>query len=666
MATENPAQDSNISASSDPRAEAGFAQLVVASLSSRISNRFRRILLNGTLGLRPTDPQKGSATRLGLDAFRSLDSRFRLASLSQPDRTRRLIEVHSSEDATRVLERARAIERGSVELLGASWNSAPFAWHEDPTSDVKWSPDVPGRSILDAYPSPDADPKIPWELARFQFAVPLVQAWWLTREPHWAETYLEFVDSWIESNPFPLGIHWASAMEVALRAHSWTYALWHLRDAECLDEALWKRWRASLQDHERYVRLCLEWEVLGNGNHYVSNILGLTSLYQGIPGISSSRKLRSAQQRLEREVKQQTLSDGANFEGSTAYHQFVTEMFVWGAATSPAMSDIYHDRVSTQLRYLDVLCRPDGSIPRIGDDDNGRIACLSSRDTAGVLDAGFALIRGAPRRRHSEEPTLDLLMTGGEDALDRWQSSERTRVSVGWKAFPNIGIYVREESDWQITAHAGPERYRAGGGHLHSDLMSIVAHTAGCEFLLDPGTLSYAGSRTARDSLRSVSAHSTLRPKDREPRRLLEKFRTAPASCVRVEKIDDWLHLESELIPGFNAERKLRLVHGPCLEIWDQVRDDLEIGFELNFIVGSGGIELRHENDGTVQIAHETPVGTLEIRCVSSEPMDCEIMPLSAASGYGYSIDAHRVRIAGDSSPLGSIRSTLRFRETEL
>jgi hypothetical protein len=502
--------------------------------------------------------------------------------------------MHSSDDAARVLERAHAIEGGSVELLGANWESAPFAWHQDPTSDAIWGPEVPGRRILDQYPSPDADPKIPWELARFQFATPLIQAWWLTREPHWAEAYLELVDSWIESNPFPLGIHWASAMEVALRAHSWTYALWHLRDAECLDEALWKRWRASLQDHERYVRLCLEWEVLGNGNHYVSNVLGLASLYQGIPGIASDSKLGPVQRKLEREVKRQTLDDGANFEGSTAYHQFVTEMFVWGAATSSPLSDIYHDRVSAQLRYLDALCRPDGSIPRIGDDDGGRILGLSNHDAPGVLDAGFALIRGAPRRRHSERPTLDLLMTGGEGALNRWQSSERTQACIGWKSFPRIGIYLREESDWQITANAGPQRYRAGGGHLHSDLMSIVAQTAGCEFLLDPGTLSYAGSRATRDLLRSVSAHSTLRPKHEEPRRLLEKFRTAPAPRVRVHNEDEWLHLESELVPGFNVERKIRLAHGPCLELRYHVRDEHQIVFELNYIVGSGDIELKH------------------------------------------------------------------------
>jgi len=666
VATGNSGRDGNIPLTSDPRSEAGFARLVVASLSSRISNRFRRILLSSTLGLRATDPNRGQSTKLGLETFRGLDPCFQLASLLQPDRTRHLIEAHSSEDVARVLERASAIEQGSVELLGASWKSPPSAWHQDPTSNVVWNQETPGRSILDHYPNPDADPKIPWELARFQFAIPLVQAWWLTRESHWAEAYLGLVDSWIRSNPFPFGIHWASAMEVALRAHSWTYALWHLRDAECLDEVLWKRWRASLQDHERYVRLCLEWEILGNGNHYVSNILGLSSLYAGIPGIASASKLRSTQKRLEREAERQTLEDGANFEGSTAYHQFVTEMFVWGAAVSPSLSDAYHARVAAQLRYLDALCRPDGSIPRIGDDDSGRVACLSSRDAPGVLDAGFALIRGAPRRRHSEEPTLDLLMTGGEDALDRWQSNERTQVSVGWRGFPNIGIYVREESDWQIIANAGPERCRAGGGHLHSDLMSIVAQTAGYEFLLDPGTLTYAGSRTARDSLRSVSAHSTLRPRDKEPRRLLEKFRTAPASRVRVQKADDWLHLESELIPGFKVERKLRLTQGPCLELWDQVRDELQLGFELNFIVGSGDVELSREIDGAVRILHETPIGTLEISCASPQSLDCEIMPLSAAIGYGRLIDAHRIRILGVSDPVRSIRSKICFPETRL
>ncbi len=107
-----------------------------------------------------------------------------------------------------------------------------------------------------------------------------------------------------------------------------------------------------------------------------------------------------------------------------------------------------------------------------------------------------------------------------------------------------------------------------GAGTSDSSLLSIVAHAAGFEFVLDPGTLRYAGSLKARDSLRSASAHSTLRPRDAEPRRLLEKFRTAPAARVQVEKSDEWLQLKAEFTSDFSVERRLRLACGPRMEIW--------------------------------------------------------------------------------------------------
>jgi len=102
----------------------------------------------------------------------------------------------------------------------------PPDWHADPTREFRWDATVLCRAALDVYPRSDADPKQCWEPARFQFAAPLAQAYWLTSEERWAESYLFLVDSFLDENPFAPGIHWLSAMEVALRAFSWTFALY--------------------------------------------------------------------------------------------------------------------------------------------------------------------------------------------------------------------------------------------------------------------------------------------------------------------------------------------------------------------------------------------------------------------------------------------------------
>ncbi len=648
---------------SDPRAEASFPHLAWASLRARTLNQVQRMLLGGgAASLRATDPRRNPPASETLEALRNQPPPFRSASLLEPDDTRRLIVETCPHEVEHALARARAVRNGTVELLGAQWTGWPPGWHSDPRSPVQWSAATPGRRVLDRYPEPGADPKIPWELGRFQFALPLVQSWWLTHETQWAEAYLEWVDSWIEANPFPLGVHWASAMEVALRAFSWTHAIWHLRDAACFDESFWQRWRASLCDHARYIRLCLEWEPLGNGNHYLANVLGLAALAEGIPGLLSTAVADRTHRRVEREAGQQTLSDGANFEGSTAYHQFVTEMFVWASASTNRFGPQYHRQVASQLVYLDALCRADGSIPHVGDDDSGRILPLSGARAQAILDSGFALIEGAPRRHHGEEPTADLLWAGGRETLARWRGSSVAPASPGWKSFHQAGTHILEESGWQVTAVAGPKRGRAGGGHFHSDLLSVVAHVNAHEILLDPGTLGYAGTREERDELRRAGAHSTLAPTGVEPRRLIAGFSTAPAPLVGTARRGEWLDLEVELAAGFFVRRSVRLSAGSELEIVDEVQGQPGQTFDLNFVLGAGEIESSKASPEVARVQQQTPAGALELQFIAEQPIEIDVLPLVAASGYGQPLAAHRIRIRCTPNAPVQVRSTLVLR----
>ena len=59
-------------------------------------------------------------------------------------------------------------------------------------------------------------------------------------------------------------------------------------------------------DHARYVRLCLEFEMLGNGNHYVSNLLGLAATARGLPGLSSP----SCEEKISRRFEREAIDDG--------------------------------------------------------------------------------------------------------------------------------------------------------------------------------------------------------------------------------------------------------------------------------------------------------------------------------------------------------------------
>src|SRR5208282_5384269 len=68
------------------------------------------------------------------------------------------------------------------------------------------------------------DHKIVWELNRHQHLVTLAKAWLLTGQADYAKEVVAQWYSWQKANPYPLGVNWASALEVGFRSISWIWA----------------------------------------------------------------------------------------------------------------------------------------------------------------------------------------------------------------------------------------------------------------------------------------------------------------------------------------------------------------------------------------------------------------------------------------------------------
>ena len=75
------------------------------------------------------------------------------------------------------------------------------------------------------------DHKVIWELNRQQHLVTLAKAWRLSGEEQYLTELVNQWKSWWNRNPYPLGINWASSLEVAFRSLSWLWV------ANLLDEA---------------------------------------------------------------------------------------------------------------------------------------------------------------------------------------------------------------------------------------------------------------------------------------------------------------------------------------------------------------------------------------------------------------------------------------------
>ncbi|GMU52004.1 MAG: hypothetical protein AMXMBFR33_11500 [Candidatus Xenobia bacterium] len=365
------------------------------------------------------------------------------------------------------LERAEEAREQRVDLLGSGPLSLrPVDWHRDYRSGYVW----PRRHIrrLQAART-GAEVKFPWELSRHQWLLPLGQAYRATGEERYAQAARELLSGWIAHNPYAVGVNWAVAMEPALRLVSWT-CLFHLLSPSSAwaDPAFRSDFLASLNAQAHYVASHLEYSDL-NGNHYLAGAVGLIAagVFFGRPRWKS-RGLAILRQELPRQVSR----DGVDFEGSVAYHRFVLELFSVGFL----LAGEGDGTLAAMLDFYAACLRPDGSLPQLGDNDDGRVL------------PGFRLLSPA---------------------------------AVGSLGFPDGGYFVMRNQHDHVFIDCAPVGMAGRGGHGHNDCLSFEAILLGCPLIVDSGTGCYTFDPELRNRLRSTAAHNTPQLDDLELNRFV-------------------------------------------------------------------------------------------------------------------------------------------------
>jgi Heparinase II/III N-terminus len=260
-------------------------------------------------------------------------------------------------------------------------------WHKDYASAKEWDATKPA-SELDFLTSTNAsDVKYAWELNRCHWfswlgiAYLLDSAEGLQRKTDWAQAFKRDVESWQAANPLGMGINWAMPMEVAIRATNWMFAASFFHDASELDGAFWQGFMRTLWQHGRFLEYNLEY-VRHNANHFMSNAMGLVVLgayFHDTENLSndSKRWFLKGKAFMEKEILRQFYLDGVNYEKSTSYHRFVVEMCTIAFAAAERIDSPFqvqhYERLSRANSYIFAYSRADGSAPRIGDTDNGRV-----------------------------------------------------------------------------------------------------------------------------------------------------------------------------------------------------------------------------------------------------------------------------------------------------
>jgi hypothetical protein len=410
----------------------------------------------------------------------------------------------------------------------------PPQWNRDPKTGIT-APLRYGKSIDYRDNNLVGDIKYLWEPSRHLDLVTLAQAWRLTGEARYAEACRHLLDSWFTQCPYPMGVHWTSSLELALRLLNWYFA-WHLLggDASVLFEGtegqtFRQRWQVSIYQHCHFIAGHLSLHSSAN-NHLLGEYMGLLVGSIGWPLWPQSRAWRDVAVRgFEQQALSQNACDGVNLEQATYYHHEVADMMILcgliGRTNGIEFSEAYWDRLESMLVFIGAIMDSDGHVPMIGDADDAQMVRLSpQRDVSpyrSLLATGAVLFDSAAMARqagHFDDKSRWLLGDAAEQQFISLRDDPRAnhQLKVRERVFPLGGYYLLGQNFGQpdealLVADAGPLGYLSIAAHGHADALSFTLNVAGQEVLIDPGTYAYHAQKKWRDYFRGTSAHNTVR-----------------------------------------------------------------------------------------------------------------------------------------------------------
>jgi uncharacterized heparinase superfamily protein len=277
------------------------------------------------------------------------------------------------------------------------------------------------------------------------------------------------VDRWVAENPPGAGTGW-EPYPTSLRIVNWIK--WVRAGATLGPGAL-----HSLAVQARWLTRRLEHHLLGN--HLFANAKALVFAGAFFQGPEADGWLELGRRLLAREIPEQILPDGGQFELSPLYHALALEdvldlvNILRGAGLE--VPDPWLRQVAPMRRWLAVMSHPDGEISFFND------AAIGVAPTPAELEAYAARLGFPP---------LDAIRPGCVHLADSG--------------------YVRLQDDRAVAlidvARVGPDYLP---GHAHADTLSFELSTDGRRMIVNSGTSVY-GEGPERLRQRGTAAHNTV------------------------------------------------------------------------------------------------------------------------------------------------------------
>jgi uncharacterized heparinase superfamily protein len=351
------------------------------------------------------------------------------------------------------------------------------------------------------------------------------------------------IDRWIRENPPGRGTGW-EPYPTSLRIVNWVK--WALAGGEPGGEAI-----QSLAVQARWLARRLEWHLLGN--HLFVNAKALVFAGCFFDGPEAEGWRSAGSRIIGRQLAEQILADGGQFERSPMYHALALEdvldlvnVLAASGADPNRLAEALSPRVMPMRRWLQAMTHPDGEIAFFND------AAMGVAPPPAELEA-YAVRLGFPER---PEPLAELTI------------------------LPESGFVRMQRGPAVVIADVGAVGPSYLPGHAHAGTLSFELSLHGRRLIVNSGTSEY-GIGPERLRQRGTAAHSTVSVDGRDSSEVWSGFRVARRArvegfaartvggCIEVTCGHDGYRL----LPGRPTHRRRWALDSAGLVVDDEVTD---------------------------------------------------------------------------------------------
>jgi uncharacterized heparinase superfamily protein len=335
------------------------------------------------------------------------------------------------------------------------------------------------------------------------------------------EWHQALLQRWLKENPSFSGNGW-EPYPTSLRIVNWVKWL-------VAGSAAPSGMTQSLATQARWLATRLEWHLLGN--HLFANAKALVFVGLYFDGDEASAWLATGLKIIARELPEQVLADGGNFERSPMYHAIFLEDVLdlvnaaqyWPGLIPDTQSSIWRETAARMLDWLVGMTHPDGEIALFND--------AALRIAPNLMELrSYAVRLGIPGVIAAPCPII-------ADSIHNpvhpktWMPNQ-VRHDFVPTALPRLvhfqeSGYVRLEQDSAVAlldvAPIGPDYLP---GHAHADTLSFELSVFDQRIVVNGGTSRY-GLGTERLRERGTAAHSTVQVAGLDSSEVWSGFRVA-------------------------------------------------------------------------------------------------------------------------------------------